>query len=67
MDHAPYPDLPATLAALLRRSGLQPLHQTPVPILNMSYNENSFSYWLARLVRGFSAGRQSITEEEANV
>lgn len=67
MDHAPYPDLPATLAARLRRSGLQTLRQTPMPILNMSYNENGFSYWLARLVRGFSAGRQSITEEEANV
>jgi ubiquinone/menaquinone biosynthesis C-methylase UbiE len=63
--HALYPDLPALLAARLRRVGLQPLRQTPVPVLNMSYHANSFSYWLARMIRAFVVGRQGVTEVEA--
>jgi len=65
--HAPYPDLPAVLAARLRSAGMQPLRQIPVPVLNMSYHTNSFSYWLARMICKFVAGRQAVTEEEAAV
>ena len=63
--HAPYPNLPAILAARLRQAGLQPLRQTPVTVLNMSYHTNSFSYWLARMISSFVAARQAVTEEEA--
>jgi len=64
-EHAPYPDLPASLAARLREAGMQSLSQKPIPVLNMSYNENSYGYWAARLIKRFVVGRNSVTEEEA--
>ena len=41
------------------------LRQTPVPVLNMSYHANSFSYWLAQIIRLFVVGRQAVPEAEA--
>jgi arsenite methyltransferase len=64
--HAPHLDLPAILAAELRKAGLQPLRQRPVPVLNMSYNENSFSYWVAKMIARFVAGRGAVTRDEAD-
>ena len=63
--HTPCRDLPGILAAGLRRAGIQPLRQTPIPILNSSYNPASFSYWVAQIIRRFIVSRQSVTEEEA--
>jgi ubiquinone/menaquinone biosynthesis C-methylase UbiE len=63
--HAPYPDLPAILGARLRQGGLHPMRQTPVPILNTSYNANRLSYWTARLVVPFVQSRQAIPADEA--
>jgi SAM-dependent methyltransferase len=66
-DHATVSDLPAVLPTRLRQAGLQPQRQTPVPVLNMSYNENAFSYWLAKMMQGFVVGRNAISVEEADV
>jgi ubiquinone/menaquinone biosynthesis C-methylase UbiE len=63
--HTPCPNLPAILAARLRRAGIQPLRQTAIPILNTSYNPTSFSYWVARAIRPFVVSRQGVTDEEA--
>jgi len=63
--HTPCRDLPGILAARLRRAGIQPLRQTPIAILNTSYNPASFSYWVAQIIRRFVVSRQSVTEEEA--
>lgn len=65
-EHAPYPDLPASLTGRLRQAGIQPLRQTPIPIINTSYHENSFSYWIARMIRAFVVGRRTMTEAEAD-
>jgi ubiquinone/menaquinone biosynthesis C-methylase UbiE len=62
--HAPYPDLPVILAPRLRQAGLRPLRQTPIPILNTSYNANSYSYWAARLIASFVAGRRALGDED---
>ena len=64
--HAPYPNLPSILAQRLRQAGLKPLRQTAIPIVNMSYHENSFSYWIARLIRAFLAPRATISTHEAD-
>jgi arsenite methyltransferase len=64
--HASHPDLPAILAARLRDSGMASVRQTPVPVLNASYHANSFSYWLARMIRAFVVARQAVTPEEAD-
>jgi ubiquinone/menaquinone biosynthesis C-methylase UbiE len=63
--HTPCRDLPSILAARLRRAGIRPLRQTPIPVLNTSYNPASFSYWVARLIRPFVVSRQSVSDEEA--
>jgi hypothetical protein len=41
------------------------VNQKPLPILNTSYNEHSYSYWAARLIKQFVAGRNSVSESEA--
>ena len=63
--HTPCRDLPRLLGAGLRRAGLQPLRQTPIPILNTSYNPARFSYWVAQIIRRFIVSSQTVTEEEA--
>jgi hypothetical protein len=63
--HTPCRNLPAILAARLRRAGIQPLRQTAIPILNSTYNPASFTYWVARAIRPFVVGRQTVTDEEA--
>lgn len=63
--HSPTPNLPSILGAQLRQAGLEPLRQTPMPLLNRSAHGRSFSYWIARMIRAFVVGRQAVTEEEA--
>jgi arsenite methyltransferase len=63
--HTPCQNLPAILAARLRRAGMQPLGQTAIPILNTSYNPASYSYWVAQVVRPFVVSRQVVSDEEA--
>jgi arsenite methyltransferase len=63
--HKPWLNLPSILAARLRRVGLRPLRQTPIPILNTSYNPASASYWVAQSIRSSVVGRQNVTDEDA--
>jgi arsenite methyltransferase len=63
--HKPWLNLPSILAPRLRRAGLQPLRQVPLPILNTSFNSASASYWVARSIRSTVVGRQKVTEEAA--
>lgn len=63
--HKPCLNLPSILAARLRKVGMQPLRQIPIPVLNTSYNPASASYWIARAIRSSVVGRQNVTEEEA--
>ena len=63
--HKPWLNLPSILRVRLRRAGLQPLRQTPIPILNTSYNPASASYWIAQSIRSAVVGRENVTQEEA--
>jgi ubiquinone/menaquinone biosynthesis C-methylase UbiE len=63
--HVPRSDLPSILAARLHRACIQPLRQTPIPILNTSYNPAGISYWVAQLIRPFVVSRGSVTDEDA--
>lgn len=65
-QHVPHNNLPTILAPRLRAAGLQPLRQQPVPILNMSYHQNTFSYWIARTIQQFVVERKLISPEEAD-
>ncbi|MCE5276074.1 MAG: methyltransferase domain-containing protein [Syntrophaceae bacterium] len=59
-EHATYPDLPAILQARLLKAGMKPLRQSPVPIVNMSYNESGFSYWIARMIKRYLTVRGTV-------
>jgi ubiquinone/menaquinone biosynthesis C-methylase UbiE len=63
--HSPTPDLPSILGVQLRQAGLEPLRQTPMPLLNRSAHEHSFSHWIAQMIRAFVVGRQAVTPAEA--
>jgi arsenite methyltransferase len=63
--HSPTPNLPSILSVQLRQAGLEPLRQTPMPILNRSAHEHSISHWIAQMVRAFVVGRQAVTAAEA--
>lgn len=58
--HAAWPNLPAKLSPLLSKAGFRAIRQLPVPIVNPSFHENAFSFWIARLMaarQGGDAGR----------
>jgi hypothetical protein len=44
---------------------MQPLRQSPIPILNTSYNPASASYWIAQSIRALVVSRKLVTEVEA--
>jgi ubiquinone/menaquinone biosynthesis C-methylase UbiE len=64
--HETHRDLPAILAGELRKAGLQLLHQRAIPIVNTSIGENSFSYWIAKLIPGYAVGQGAVNKEEAD-
>ena len=63
--HSPTSNLPSILGVQLRQAGLEPLRQTPMPLLNRSAHEHSFSHWIAQMIRAFVVGRQAVTARDA--
>ena len=63
--HAPYPNLPAVLRSLLVEEGFSDVQQSPVSVLNTTYDTQTYSYWLARLIAAFVAERQLVAESIA--
>jgi arsenite methyltransferase len=63
--HEAHRDLPTILAGELRKAGFQ-LRQRAVPMVNTSLGENSFSYWIAKLIPGYVIGRGAVNKEEAD-
>jgi hypothetical protein len=45
---------------------MTPIRQTSAAIMNTSYHANSFSYYLARMIRPFVVGRQAVTQGDAD-
>jgi hypothetical protein len=45
---------------------LQLLRQRAVPIVNTSFGENRFSYWISRMIPGYLIGRGAVSKEEAH-
>jgi SAM-dependent methyltransferase len=63
--HAPHPNLPARLRALLAGPRFGDVRQTPVAMLNTGYDEKAFSYWLARVIAAIARGRGLVGEDQA--
>ena len=64
--HEAHRDLPTILSGQLRKAGLQLLRQRAVPIINTSFSENSFSYWITKVIPGYVIGRGAVSKEEAD-
>ena len=64
--HETHRDLPTILAGELRKAGLQLLRQRAVPMVNTSYTENSFSYWITKVIPRYVIGRGAASKEEAD-
>lgn len=62
--HAIHPNLAAGLRSRLNGCGFESAEQVPLPMLNTSYNEDRFGYWLARLVAIYVAS-QGVQERAA--
>jgi ubiquinone/menaquinone biosynthesis C-methylase UbiE len=62
-EHAPHPNLPAVLRALLADAGFSGIHQSAVSILNTTYDTATYSYWLARLIAAFAVERQLLAPD----
>lgn len=64
--HAVYPNLPVMLPAALRGIGFGDIRQEAALVVNNSYHQNAFSYWLAKLVVAFVVGKGLISEQDVN-
>ena len=49
-SHAPHPNLPARLPALLAWHGFADIRQMPVPVVDPTLDPESFAWWIARLM-----------------
>jgi hypothetical protein len=63
MGHAAHPNLAAGLRSPLRGCGFENVEQVALPMLNTSYDEGRFGFWLAKLVAIYVEG-QGIPESE---
>ena len=52
--HAPWPNLPARLPPMLARAGFGNIRTLPVPIVNPDLHENTFAWWIARLMAAYA-------------
>jgi ubiquinone/menaquinone biosynthesis C-methylase UbiE len=64
--HAPHPNLPRSLIPRLRAHGFTVQEVRTIPLLNTSYNENTFSYNLAALVADFVRGRDALSNDDVD-
>ena len=66
MAHETHRNLPTILAGELRRAGLQLLRQRAIPLVNTSYGEQAFSYWIARFIAGYARSRGALSSDETD-
>ncbi|MET9269845.1 methyltransferase domain-containing protein [Kribbella sp. NPDC003557] len=64
-DHLADPHLPRTLPDVLVKTGFTPTHQQVVPILNLGYDQRTYSGGLIDIVSDFVPGHGDVTQDEA--
>jgi SAM-dependent methyltransferase len=62
--HCPHQTLPVDLPRMLGRAGFGGIAQRPIAVLNARLHENSYAYWVAKLVAGFAIG-EGVPEADA--
>jgi SAM-dependent methyltransferase len=64
-SHAPWPNLPARLPPMLARAGFGAIRTLPVPIVNPDLHENTFAWWIARLMAAHAVA-EGVAEARAD-
>jgi arsenite methyltransferase len=64
--HCPHQMLPLTLRHMLAKSGFGGVVQKPITLFETSFNENSYAFWVSKIVAGFAIG-QGIESEDAKL
>jgi arsenite methyltransferase len=65
-EHLAHPHLPRVLPELLTDGGFRLRRSEIVPVLNVSYERETYSANLLGMIAEFVSGRQGITAEEAS-
>ena len=63
-SHAPHPNLPARLPALLAGAGFTAIRQDPVPVVDPALDPDSFAWWIARLMAAHAVA-EGVPEDDA--
>jgi len=64
-EHFVHRDLPQRLAPTLRRAGFRIRGATAIPLFDIDYHPDRFSYHLTTLMASFVAGRSGVSEADA--
>lgn len=62
--HIPHPQLPRTLKQRLERAGFIDVQVDIVPILNLSYDPNTYSVGMMKVIGAFAAGRNGLSQAD---
>ncbi|HKN95368.1 MAG TPA: methyltransferase domain-containing protein, partial [Thermoleophilaceae bacterium] len=65
-EHLAHPHLPRLLPELFAAGGFALERVQVVPVVNVGYDENTYSAHILRMIAGFVSGRQGISAEEAS-
>ena len=63
--HCAQESVPLRLRAAISKANLELAGVQALPILNTAYDEDSFSYWLSKIISSFSVGRNELTQVDA--
>src|SRR5262249_48200980 len=62
--HSPHPRLPVSMADKFIKAGFRFSGAAVFPILNLQYDEDSYSWGLAQLVRNFVARKNDVSADD---
>ena len=62
--HSPHPRLPVSMADKFIKAGFRLSGAAVFPILNLQYDEDSYSWGLAQLVRNFVARKNDVSADD---
>ena len=60
--HAPHPNLPVGLPGLFRDAGYSAVTQTPLPLVNRTFNRATWAFGIARLMAAFASSTDDLDD-----
>lgn len=65
-EHCAQASVPMRLSSSIRSANLGVKQIKALPLLNYSYDENAFSYWMPKIIGAFVVGRQGVEQEDVD-